>query len=174
MLTILGSLIRMRKWGCQCQLSRPSYVEVAVEKARQGSSMLGLGAPTQPGSHLTALQNSVLEIAFMPLLRSWFLSSPKIVPSCLLWTLLFGSYRGTLFPFWLKPRSMPDIAKFNFLLWYSIFWTFWSQRLAVSSSVSDFDIFGTIITPLLLKVLPSSVSRSKSLFALPSPALAHP
>ena len=71
-------------------------------------------------------------------------------------------------PFWLKPRSMPDITKFNFLLWYSIFWTFWSQRLAVSSSVSDFDIFGTIITPcysryyLLVSPGPNPFLRSRA------------
>ena len=157
---MLGSLIKMRKWGCQCQSYRPSYVEVVVDK------MQGLGAPAQPESHLTALQNSVLEIAFMSLLVPLLPQNcSKLSPmNFALWLLPWYHISS----FWLKPRSMPDIAKFNFLLWYSIFWTFWSQRLAVSSSVSDFDIFGTIITPcysryyLLVSPGPNPFLRSRA------------
>ena len=61
----------------------PSYVEVVVDK------MQGLGAPAQPESHLTALQNSVLEIAFMSLLV------PLLPQNC---SKLFPMNFGTLAP----------------------------------------------------------------------------
>ena len=133
------------------------------QKARQGGPMLGQGVPAQPGGHLTALP-VWLCLHWSKLFESTFenmLGLPTVLAvfPCLIESVLdpCQTLPNLFFSFDIQFR----LRKYQDAL----------QSPAVSSSVSDFYIFH--YHPLLLKVT-SSVSRSKSLFALPSPALAHP